>query len=50
VSPPSVRKAAGLQRFCLVYERLIARPDRRYGAGIGSSCHRQGLALSKRLK
>jgi dCTP deaminase len=31
----------------LIYERLIARPDRLYGAGIGSSYQRQGLALSK---
>jgi dCTP deaminase len=34
----------------LVYERLIARPDRLYGAGIGSSYQRQGLALSKHFK
>jgi len=31
----------------LIYERLIARPERLYGAGIGSSYQRQGLALSK---
>jgi dCTP deaminase len=31
-------------------ERLIARPDRLYGAGIGSSYQRQGLALSKHFK
>jgi dCTP deaminase len=31
----------------LVYERLIARPDKLYGAPIGSSYQRQGLALSK---
>jgi dCTP deaminase len=31
----------------LVYERLITRPDKLYGATIGSSYQRQGLALSK---
>jgi dCTP deaminase len=31
----------------LVYERLIARPDKLYGTPIGSSYQRQGLALSK---
>lgn len=34
----------------LVYERLVARPDRYYGMGIGSSYQRQGLALSKHFK
>src|SRR6266404_9955425 len=34
----------------LVYERLIARPDRLYGTTIGSSYQRQGLALSKHFK
>jgi dCTP deaminase len=34
----------------LVYERLIARPDRLYGTGIGSSYQRQGLALSKHFR
>jgi dCTP deaminase len=34
----------------LVYERLIARPDKLYGAGIGSSYQQQGLALSKHFK
>ena len=34
----------------LIYERLIARPDRLYGEGIGSSYQRQGLALSKHFK
>jgi dCTP deaminase len=34
----------------LVYERLIARPDKLYGEGIGSSYQRQGLALSKHFK
>jgi dCTP deaminase len=34
----------------LIYERLIARPDRLYGEGIGSSYQLQGLALSKHFK
>ncbi len=34
----------------LIYEPLIARPDRLYGGGIGSSYQRQGLALSKHFK
>jgi dCTP deaminase len=34
----------------LVYERLIARPDKLYGSQIGSSYQRQGLALSKHFK
>jgi len=34
----------------LVYERLIARADKLYGATIGSSYQRQGLALSKHFK
>jgi len=34
----------------LVYERLIAKPDRLYGGAIGSSYQRQGLALSKHFK
>jgi dCTP deaminase len=34
----------------LIYERLIARPERLYGAGIGSSYQRQGLALSKHFR
>jgi dCTP deaminase len=34
----------------LVYERLIVRPDRLYGADIGSSYQRQGLALSKHFR
>jgi dCTP deaminase len=34
----------------LVYERLIARPDKLYGVQIGSSYQRQGLALSKHFK
>lgn len=31
----------------LVYERLIERPDRLYGAGVGSNYQKQGLKLSK---
>ena len=34
----------------LVYERLIARPDKLYGPAIGSSYQSQGLALSKHFK
>jgi dCTP deaminase len=34
----------------LVYERLIARPDKLYGQSIGSSYQRQGLALSKHFR
>jgi dCTP deaminase len=34
----------------LVYEPLIARPDRLYGGNIGSSYQNQGLALSKHFK
>src|SRR5437763_7539411 len=34
----------------LVYERLVARPDKLYGAASGSSYQRQGLALSKHFK
>ena len=34
----------------LVYERLIAPPDRLYGTRIGSSYQRQGLALSKHFR
>ena len=34
----------------LIYERLIARPERLYGTGIGSSYQRQGLALSKHFR
>jgi dCTP deaminase len=34
----------------LIYERLIARPDHLYGADIGSSYQRQGLALSKHFR
>jgi dCTP deaminase len=34
----------------LIYERLIARPERLYGTGIGSSYQLQGLALSKHFR
>jgi dCTP deaminase len=34
----------------LLYEPLMARPDRLYGGAIGSSYQRQGLALSKHFK
>ncbi len=34
----------------LVYERLVARPDKLYGAASGASYQRQGLTLSKHFK
>jgi len=34
----------------LVYERLTQRPDRLYGAAIGSTYQRQGLKLGKQFK
>jgi len=34
----------------MLYEPLIARPDRLYGGTIGSSYQRQGLALSKHFR
>jgi dCTP deaminase len=34
----------------LVYERLLARSDKIYGTGIGSSYQGQGLALSKQFR
>jgi len=34
----------------LVYERLLAKPTRTYGLGIGSSYQSQGLSLSKQFK
>jgi len=34
----------------LVYERLATEPDKLYGAGIGSTYQRQGLALAKQFK
>jgi dCTP deaminase len=33
-----------------VYERLLAPPAKLYGAEIGSSYQRQGVALSKHFK
>ncbi|HTP94575.1 MAG TPA: 2'-deoxycytidine 5'-triphosphate deaminase, partial [Burkholderiales bacterium] len=34
----------------LIYERLLDKPDKIYGAGIGSSYQSQGLALSKHFR
>ncbi|HKN87776.1 MAG TPA: 2'-deoxycytidine 5'-triphosphate deaminase [Nitrospiraceae bacterium] len=34
----------------LIYERMLAAPDKIYGMGIGSSYQGQGLALSKQFK
>ena len=34
----------------LIYERLLAKPDKIYGVNIGSSYQSQGLALSKQFK
>jgi len=34
----------------LIYERLLAKPKKIYGSGIGSSYQSQGLALSKQFK
>ena len=34
----------------LLYERLMARPDKLYGAAIGSSYQRQGLMLAKQFR
>ena len=34
----------------LLYERLIAKPDKLYGVGIGSSYQRQGLTLAKQFR
>jgi len=34
----------------LVYEKMLARPDRLYGAGIGSNYQAQGLKLSKHFR
>ncbi len=34
----------------LVYERLLAKPAKTYGSGIGSSYQSQGLSLSKQFK
>jgi dCTP deaminase len=42
--------ADGQRVVKLIYERLVARPARLYGAEIGSSYQRQGLKLSKHFK
>ncbi|MFQ5950138.1 MAG: 2'-deoxycytidine 5'-triphosphate deaminase, partial [Nitrospiria bacterium] len=34
----------------LIYERLLARPEKVYGVGIGSSYQCQGLSLSKQFR
>jgi dCTP deaminase len=34
----------------MIYEPLIARPEKLYGGTIGSSYQGQGLALSKHFK
>ena len=34
----------------LLYEHLIAKPDKLYGVGIGSSYQRQGLTLAKQFR
>ena len=34
----------------MVYERLTALPDMLYGASIGSTYQRQGLALGKQFR
>ena len=34
----------------LIYERMLARPDRLYGQGIGSNYQAQGLKLSKHFR
>ena len=36
--------------FKVVYDRMLARPSRLYGAALGSSYQRQGLTLSKHFK
>jgi dCTP deaminase len=40
----------GQQVGRLIFERLIAPPDKLYGPGIGSNYQRQGLSLSKQFK
>jgi dCTP deaminase len=42
--------ADGQRVVKLIYERLVARPDRLYGSDIGSSYQHQGLKLSKHFK
>jgi dCTP deaminase len=34
----------------LVYERMLGRPEKLYGEGIGSNYQAQGLKLSKHFK
>ena len=34
----------------LVYERMLARPQKLYGEGIGSNYQAQGLKLSKHFR
>lgn len=34
----------------LIYEKLLGRPEKTYGVGIGSSYQNQGLSLSKQFK
>lgn len=36
--------------FKVVYDRMIEKPDRLYGVGLGSSYQQQGLTLSKHFK
>jgi len=36
--------------FKVVYDRMIEKPNRLYGVGLGSSYQRQGLTLSKHFK
>ena len=40
----------GQTSFKVVFERLRSRPERVYGAGLGSSYQRQTLTLSKHFK
>ncbi len=40
----------GQQVGRLVYERLLRRPEKLYGSGIGSSYQYQGISLSKQFK
>ena len=49
-SEPPFVLADGQRVVKLIYERLVARPDRLYGSDIGSSYQRQGLKLSKHFK
>jgi dCTP deaminase len=40
----------GQQVGRLIFERLLAAPDRLYGPAIGSTYQRQGLSLSKQFR